>query len=149
MEGKYSDIELLYIREILDQHGEYLADALRDSIEKRKLRFSDDLLNSIDYKVTKELANPKLEVSFFSYGRALEIRWHKMRSNKRLLADAKADIWGGLKPKRARRKNTLWYSRTVYGSVNQLLFKLSTEFTEQEKERLKRILENEKIKIKV
>lgn len=148
MDGKYSDIELLFIREVLDQHGEFVVDALRDRIEQRKLRFSDDLLNSLDYKTTNYGINPVLQISFFSYGRALEIRWHKMRSNKRLLADTKKDIWG-ITRKSKRRKNVLWYSRTVYGSVNRLLSMLATEYTEKEQERLRGILDKEKIRIKV
>ena len=68
MEGKYNDNELLFIREVLDQHGEYLADLFIASIEKKHLRVTDDLLNSIEYKVTNFGIDPVLTFSFFGYG---------------------------------------------------------------------------------
>jgi len=51
MDGKYNELELLFIREVLDQHGEYLADLLQDEIIRKRLRISDELLESISYRV--------------------------------------------------------------------------------------------------
>lgn len=147
MDGKYSDIELLFIREVLDQHGEFVVDKLQDEIEKLKLRDSDDLLNSLDYKTTNYGLDPVLQISFLSYGRAIEIRWHKMRKNRDMFQrSANRDVWG-IQQKQKRRKKANWYARTAYGSVNRLLSILSTEYSEEERKRLKGILDRQKMKL--
>jgi len=58
MDGKYNELELLFIREVLDQHGEYLADLLQDEIIRKRLRISDELLESISYRVLSYGINP-------------------------------------------------------------------------------------------
>nr|NQU91804.1 hypothetical protein [Bacteroidota bacterium] len=47
MDGKYNELELLFIREVLDQHGEYLTDLLQDEVIRKRLRISDELLESL------------------------------------------------------------------------------------------------------
>ena len=52
------ELKLLFIEEELSQHGEWLADVLSDAIEKKRLRQTDRLLQSIDYESFKERGNP-------------------------------------------------------------------------------------------
>lgn len=147
MEGKYNDVELLFIEEVLSQHGEFLTDLLRDDIEKKRLRQDDDLLNSIDYRVSKYGIDPVLLVNFMSYGRAIEIAWHKRSNNtKKWVTDTNKAVWG-VNSRQKKKKNTRWYARNVYGSVNRLLAILSSEFSEEEKTRLKNILDQQQIRI--
>ncbi len=144
--GKFSDIELLYLSEVLDTHGEYLTDLLRDKLETKRIYQKGELLNSIDYSTTKEMNNPVLRVNFFGYGRAIEIAFHKQRNNSSIDFKRRAvgkEIWG--QKQKVKKKNTRWYARTVWGSLNRLIMRISSEFTEQEQERLKNILNNQKI----
>ena len=149
MDGKYNEVELLFIREVLDQHGEYLVDLLQDDIMRKRLRISDELMESLDYRVTNYGIDPVLLVSFFSYGRAIEIAYHKNRKNRAMLQSrTNRDIWGTTGRTR-RKKNTRWYSRNVYGSINRLMSVLATEFSEEEKQRLKGIIDRQKATIQL
>jgi len=152
MEGKYNDVELLFIREVLDEFGDDLVDRLTEEVEKRELHKSGDLVNSLAAKVTSEGINPKLEISFFGYGRAIEIKWHKLRKNRRSFNEStEVYLWGHkkkrLKSSSKKAKDTLWYSRTAYGSINRLLSILSTNYSEKEQERLKNILNRQKLRL--
>jgi len=148
MEGKYNDVELLFIKEVLDQHGEYLADLFAEDIERKKLKDTGDLLSSIDYNVKMYGIDPVLTFTFFSYGRAIEIRWHKRSDNtKNWVTNTNKVVWGNGRKSRKRKKNTLWYARNLYGSTNRLLSILSSEFSEEEKKRLRNILDQQQIRM--
>ena len=69
--SELNDIEDLFVREVLDTHGEYIVDLLQESIEEKKLRITDELLESLDYKVVKRGGDYVLQISFLSYGRAI------------------------------------------------------------------------------
>jgi hypothetical protein len=149
MDGKFDEAELLFIQEVLDQHGEYLVDLMHDEIERKNLRVTDDLLDSINYKVTHYGIDPVLQVSFFSYGRAIEIRWHKRSSNTRnWTTDTNKEVWGTNRKTR-KKKNTLFYARNVYGSQNRLISMISNDYTEEEKIRIRNILHQTKVRLAV
>jgi len=144
MDGKYDEIELLFIERTLELHGERVCDLLREQIADKNLIKSEDLLNSIDFTVSKYGIDPVLLISFFSYGRAIEINWFKKSQNTRVFAKPNTNVmlWGMRENrKRTRKKDTRWYAKTVYGSINHLLSVLSTDFSDEEKNRLKQILE--------
>lgn len=144
MDGKFNEVELLFVEEVLDQHGEYVADLFAEDIISKKLRRTDDLLESIDYKVTNYGIDPVLLMSFFSYGRAIEINWHKRSKNSKkwALTNTNSAIWGIKQNRpRKRKKNTKWYTHNYYGSINRLLSILSSEYSKEEVKRLKGILE--------
>jgi hypothetical protein len=148
MEGKFNDAELLYIREVLYQHGDYLVDLLTDDIESKNIRDKDDLLNSISFNVTNYGIDQVLQFSFMSYGRALEIRYHKRSSNTKAWAtDTNKVVWGNGRTKKRKRKNVLFYTRNVFGSQNRLISMLSNEFNEHEQARIKQILDRQKIQL--
>lgn len=135
---QYNEIEDLFIREVLDTHGEYIVDLLQDSIEQKGLRITDELLDSLNYKVEKQGSDYVLSISFLSYGRAIEIHFFKSKLLRRDQKD-KNEI---SKIRRAKRKDTRFYAKNVYGSINRLLGRLSSEYTNQEIARLKGILQN-------
>ncbi len=137
MEIEEKDINLLYIQEELSQHGEWLCDILAEAVEKRKLRDSGTLLDSINYKAFTENGNPGLRVSFFGYGRALDIAHYKRNRHQ---VDAHAIAWGQ-KENRIRKKNTRWYARNMYGGLNRLVSRIMYGLSDAEVERLKGILE--------
>ena len=134
-----SEVEALFVEEVLDTHGEYIVDLMQDSIESLNLRLTDDLIDSLDYKVEKRGSDYVLSISFLSYGRAVEILSNK---SKRLRKKGKA---GNVKAKtlrRAKQKDTRFYAKNVYGSINRLLGRMSSEYSDAEIARLKGILEN-------
>ena len=144
MDGKYDEIELLFIERNLELHGEFVCDLLREQISNKNLIKSEDLLNSIDFSVSKYGIDPVLLISFFSYGRAIEINWFKKSKNTRVFSKPNTNVmlWGMRENrKRTRKKDTRWYAKTAYGTINHLLSVLSTDFSEDEKNRLKQILE--------
>jgi len=144
MDGKYDEIELLFIERNLELHGEFVCDLLREQISGKNLIKSEDLLNSIDFSVSKYGIDPVLLISFLSYGRAIEINWFKKSINTRVFTKPNINVmlWGMRENrKRTRKKDTRWYAKTAYGTINHLLSVLSTDFSEDEKNRLKQILE--------
>lgn len=147
MEGKYSDLELEFIAGSLATHGTYLKDLLQEAINAKKLIKDGSLLSGINFGVQKYGQDPALTFSFASYGRFIEIRYHKKSLNSMLWkqshAEAKAAIWGRRQPKvRSRKKkDTRWYAKTVYGSINELIGHIMYDMSSQELSRLKNIIE--------
>ena len=136
--AELNDIEDLFVREILDTHGEYIVDLLQDSIEEKKLRITDELLESLDYKVVKREGDYVLQISFLSYGRAVEIQYFKSKRVRRENREKQKSTDFRL----AKKKDTRFYAKNVYGSINRLLGRMSSEYGDQEIARLKGILEN-------
>lgn len=138
---QFDEVELLFIRETLDQHGEYLVDILYDAIVEKNLRVSDALLESLAYSVETKGGNPTLLVSFLTYGRALDANYYKKKQSSVWETNTNRDVWG-IKENRPRKnkKNTQFYSKNVYGSINRLVSILSNEYTDAEQQRLKNIL---------
>ena len=111
MDGKYDKIELLFIERALELHGERVCDLLRENISNKKLIKSEDLLNSIDFSVSKYGIDPVLLISFISYGRAIEINWFKKSQNTRVFSKPNTNVmlWGMRdNQKRTRKKDTRW-----------------------------------------
>lgn len=147
MDSRFSEEELLWIRDVLDQHGEYLHDILEQAIEGRKLIHSGDLEQSLSYKVVMYGQNPALTVSFMSYGRAIEIRYHKSKNSRQFtkLGQNRTNL-AGRGRKAMKKKDTRWYARNVYGSLNRLIGTLMYEFTNKERERIIGILQQQKLR---
>jgi hypothetical protein len=150
MDGRFNEVELLWIEEVLDQHGEFLIDRLQESIDDKDLIKSGDLIESISARVSHDGINPVLQVSFLSYGRAIEIAFHKKSSNTKLWTKPNTNqiVWGIRENKqKKKRKNTNWYSRNVYGSLNRLISIIMYELDEKEIGRLKGILQRRQSEI--
>ena len=135
---EWDEIESLFVQEMMDQHGEYIMDLLYDDIVSKKLRVTDDLIDSLNYKVNKVSNGYSLEISFLGYGRAIEIQYFKSKTIRRE-PSAKQDASS---IRRTKKKDTRFYAKNVYGSINRLLGRLSSEYSDTEIERLKGILQN-------
>ncbi|MCX6272164.1 MAG: hypothetical protein NTU44_13280 [Bacteroidetes bacterium] len=147
MDSRFSEDELLWIKDVLDQHGEFLHDLLQEAVESKRLIHSGDLEQSLSYKVNIYGQNPALNVSFLGYGRAIEIRFHKSNNSRQLSAlKTNRSILAGHDAKPMRKKDTRWYARNVYGSLNRLIGILMYEFTDKERQRIKGILQQQKLR---
>jgi hypothetical protein len=145
MQSNPSEIELLFIERSLEQHGKMLCELLKEQIKSKDLRITDELLDSISSKISHYGLNPALLIDFFAYGRFIEINWHKRRSQntESMTAQANRVAWGIYQNRKKirRKKDTRWYAKTAYGTVNHLLSVLSTNFSEAERDKLKQILQ--------
>lgn len=152
MEGKYSEEEIYFIKEVLQQHGDFLNDLLADDIKKKRLiskdnkdvKLIDQFKNAKPFHVDASKINPKLVFEFFGYGRAIEIDYFKSKNVKSF--SSSRDIWG-VKKKKKRKKDTRWYTYNVMGSLNRLVGVLGSEYSEHERKRIKEILNNQKSRI--
>lgn len=143
-----TDEEHLFLKEILDQHGEYISDLLYGTIESKNLIKTEELLSGIYYTVKRGMNDSWiLSFSFPVYGRFIEIAFHKSRNSRKWNANTNKTLWRARsRDDRKKRKDTRWYSKNVYGSINTLISRVSTEFTESERLRLRKILEDAAIK---
>jgi len=143
MDGKFDEVQLLFIERSLELHGEMITDLLREQIDQKHLIKSEDLLDSIDFQVSKYGIDPVLLISFFAYGRFIEINWFKRSQNSRqLIANSNRMQWSMRENrKRTKKKDTRWYAKTAYGSINHLIALLSNDFSDSERDYLKTILE--------
>jgi len=146
IQGRFDEIELLFISEQLDQHGEFLTDLFVESIEGKNLRNTDELLDNISYRQIMNGNRPVLAFSFPVHGRLIEINFHKKRESRSIIqaVDTDSILYNLKRAKKARKKkkDTRWYTRNVYGSLNRLLARLASEYSEAEISRLKGIIEN-------
>ena len=139
-----SEVEKLFVMEVLDTHGEYVTKLLHDRIieldESRdnSMILSGELLKSIEYSVRQDGGDYILSISFLSYGRAVEISFFKSKLRRRETKWARNEI---RKLRRKNHKDTRFYAKNVYGSINRLLSRMGSEYTDSEINRLKEILE--------
>lgn len=135
-----NEVEELFVQKMLELHGEYIVDLLADSINTKDLKATEQLLESIDFSVKKRGNDYVLQISFMSYGRFIEIEYFKskrLRRESEIRANKK-------KIRRAKKKDTRFYAKNVYGSLNRLLSRMSNEYSEAEIARLKDILQYRK-----
>ncbi len=139
-----TDIEQLFIREALDQHGEYLNDLFTGAIEKKGLIDQGNLLSNIYYRVEKRGMSYVLAFTFKGYGRVIEIMYHKRRRNAIESIRKNLDVWNTrAKQRRPRRKDTRWYARNLYGAQNKLIGHIMYGLTEDMSQRLRAIIQKQ------
>ncbi|MCX6272198.1 MAG: hypothetical protein NTU44_13460 [Bacteroidetes bacterium] len=147
MDNLFNELQLAWIKDVLDQHGEFLHDLLQEAVESKRLIHSGELEQSLSYKVSMYGPNPALNISFLGYGRAIEIRFHKSTNSRELSAlKTNRAILASHGAKPMRKKDTRWYARNVYGSLNRLIGILMYEFTDKERQRIKGILQQQKLR---
>jgi hypothetical protein len=143
--GQFDEVEMMFIEEELSLHGEFLSDLFVESIENMRLRKTDELIDNISFHTSISKGNkPKLTFSFPSHGRLIEVNYFKKAQRSIFEAiDTDKVVWGLNHAKKARKKkkDTRWYTRNVYGSINRLLSRLATNYSEAEIARLKLIIE--------
>jgi len=136
-EANYKEIEL-FIREELDQHGEWLIDRFTEALERNKNVDSGTLLESFDARVgSGPDGSITLAVSFMTYGRAMEIAGRK-RKKKAAWAKKNGETWG---KKTRRGKKVEWYNKNRYGGYGRLIRRLTAGMSEQELQRIRGILQ--------
>lgn len=141
---EWNEVESLFVREIVSEHGTYIVDLLADTIEelnqkrgnRNALINTGELIDSLNWDVKKISNGYVLEISFLGYGRAVEIQYFK---SKQLRRDTSAKT-EAKNLRRASKKDTRFYSKNVYGSINRLLGRVSSEYSDEEIKRLKGIL---------
>jgi hypothetical protein len=120
-----------------------ITDLLREQIQQKHLIKSENLLDSIDFQVSKYGIDPVLLINFFVYGRFIEINWFKRSQNSRKMAAPNMNrmLWSMRENrKRTQKKDTRWYAKTAYGTINHLIAVLSNDFSDAERDKLKQIL---------
>lgn len=127
-----TELKWRFLRAKLIGHGMYLNERLQEAILTQELIDSRRLVNSLRFKVNMEesQASGELVIDFNLYGRFQEIGAGRQSSNK---SDFLDEFIGA---PRARRKRP-WYNKTVYGTLNDLIYDLANGFTEETKEMLK------------
>lgn len=142
--GRFDEIDMMFISEQLDLHGEFLSDLFVKRIDNKKLRDSDELIDNITYKVQKYGNSPVLAFRFPDHGRFIEINFHKKKGPRSIAEAIDTDqlLYNIQRRKKAqkKKKDTRWYTHNVYGSLNRLLERLASEYSEVEIARLKGIL---------
>lgn len=131
------------MKDTLQDHASYMVNLFRKDLKRKKLKDSGKLSGSFSYSIITG-AVPRIMMSFFGYGRVWDI-WHYTR-RKNSTDSVRNDVWG-TKDRKKRRRRTNWYARNLYGSANQLIATLSTEYKNEEKERLKKIIDKQVISI--
>lgn len=120
-------IKKKFVRDALTEHGELLLDTFESDIMKLKLLYSEDLLNSLDYDVFSQgEMDGLMTVKFSLHGRFQDMgagREAKIEST-----DTNGDlVKGGRKAKR-------WYTRNVFGTLNNLIYTLLYGLTDEVKQ---------------
>lgn len=136
-----SDVEQLFVQEVLDTHGEYICDLMAEAIEDKKVIDTGALLDSLNYKVERRGGDFVLMIYFNTYGRFVEIEYYKSRAIRRQEQKTRNSLQLIRRPK---KKDTRIYARIVYGTINRLLGRMSSEYSDAEIARLKGILEQYK-----
>jgi len=145
------NIKLLFIRDILNKHGDWLKGVFLQTLQKYDHKKSGNLMNSIEFEVTGNDTINKLTFTFTDYGRFFDIAAyaaHKRKKNdwngninkmlwginsnakkgksKRLLNPfyiANGGKFGedGQKNTKYIHKMNKWYARTMYGGFGKLI----------------------------
>lgn len=151
MDFNIEEAKQLFIKEGLDQHGEFLMDLLMDEIATLDIIDTQNLIQQLRYNIAKRGSDWILQLSFPGYGRAVEIGYYKRirnynsESNSVVKQLFNIQSLEDVKNKKARRqaRKLNWYSKNVYGSLNKLYGKLMYGFSEDEIQRLKKIITSE------
>jgi hypothetical protein len=134
------ELEWRFIRARLIGHGMYLKEELQNAIITQELIDSRRLVNTLTFRVNMEesTASGELVIDFYLYGRFQEIGAGRRSTKESSLIEQFVGV------RRTRRKKP-WYNKTVFGTLNQLIYDLSNGFTDETKEMLKsQILRHDK-----
>lgn len=109
-----------------------LREKLQEAILTQQLIDSRKLVNSLKFHVNMDesAAAGELVIEFNIYGRFQEIGAGRQAKNNTDFLD---DFIGTRKTRRKRP----WYNKTVYGTLNDLIYDLVNGFTDETKEMLK------------
>lgn len=151
------EIEMKFIEQTLQSWGARLQSALVKEISNKDLvskTGSKHLRDSISYDVTRTGINGyHLQLYFPDYGRFIEIKYHtgttrnsklafKKTNHKLFTSKINRELFTSkinhiAESAGRKRKDTRWYSKTTYGSVNSLIGQLLYGLTDMVQETLK------------
>lgn len=121
----------------LDDHGHFLSKLFLESIAQKRIRDLGGLereIRAIAYRVDEN--RRALVFNFASYGRFIEINWHKKAIiRRRVNSEMKRDFWA--KKKTTKAPDRRWYAHNTYGSLNRLIGRISWGYTEEIARQLK------------
>lgn len=130
-----------FIAEELTWWSNYVTDRLTAELQRRNMKVSDDLLNSL--KAAVESANANHEgaaaLSFKTYGRFVDMG--AGRGYNKGVPSSEA-VRERLQDRRGRRPKK-WYSRVAYGTLDRLIMNLVSKYQDGTLNMLKTTL-NEK-----
>lgn len=136
---KFDEVQLLFIKETLEQHGVYVSELLAQSLKDKKMVKSgalrDEFAGRNAFKVSNGPGSPKLEFTFSSYGRFAEIGYFKSKNTKNFMVGSQNSLF--LSAKSKKKKDTRFYSKFVWGSLNRLIGILMYEYDDATIARLK------------
>lgn len=131
----YKEIDL-WVREELDQHGEWLVDRFIEALERGKNVVSGDLIDSFDYRTGQGYdGSQTLTVSFLTYGRLAEVASRRRR--KSMKDQQNHDVWG---KKNHKPKKVQWYNKNRYAGYGRLIRRLTAGMSDHELQRIRGIL---------
>jgi hypothetical protein len=134
------ELQWRFIRAKLIGHGMYLKEELQNAILTQELIDSRKLINTLTFRVNMDesTASGELVIDFYLYGRFQEIGAGRRSTKESSLIEQMVGV------RRTRRKKP-WYNKTVFGTLNQLIYDLANGFTDETKEMLKaQILRHDK-----
>jgi hypothetical protein len=151
------EIELKFIEQVLQKYGARLRSSLIREITDKDLiskKGSAHLKNSIRYDVMRTgISGYKLNLFFPDHGRFIEIRYHTGIQRNRDLAFNRQSVKSSInrttvgskalqrttlgKQLGQKKKDTRWYSKTTYGSLNSLVGELMYGLTDAVQQSLK------------
>ncbi|MCK9399611.1 MAG: hypothetical protein M0Q51_06405 [Bacteroidales bacterium] len=134
------ELEWRFIRAKLIGHGMYLKEELQNAILTQELIDSSRLINSLSFHVNMQesMASGELVIDFYLYGRFQEIGAGRKSIKESSLLEQMVGV-------RSSRRKKPWYNKTVFGTLNHLIYDLANGFTDETKEMLKaQILRHDK-----
>lgn len=138
------EIELLFTEQVLEQHGVYLLSLFRQKLAEKNLRITGELAESINFETFKQFGTDRgLKVYFMDYGRFIEIQ--KFKRISKMDTNTNVALFGAKSNSLKKKKDTSWYSKNAYGSLNRLISILQNELSDMEIERIKNIIRNQTI----
>lgn len=136
----YGDLKIAFVHKVLADYMQEVIVAMRRQIIRRDVRVTDELLNSLAYKVYQQAAQGNANLNFAEWGRMIDMGVGRAHPLSGLTATAeaiaeKSDKHTGRKPKKI-------YSPIAYGKLNGLIGDLLYGFTEETMAVLKQNIDN-------
>ena len=141
------DIELAFIEQTLERYGARLKSSLIRELNDKDLISKDGsphLKDNIRYDIARTgMSGYHLRLYFPDYGRLVEIRYHlggKKNSDMAFMPKGFASKVAQSRNSSKfgkKKKDTRWYSKTAYGSLNSLIGQLLYGLTDSVQETIK------------
>lgn len=109
---------------VLQEWGEYVTDYLRQRIDKLDLINSGHLKDSLRFTVVNA-DQMRLEITFADYGRIIDIFGSQLRREFRRHMQSKATMNRLAFSGTRKRKNTRWYSKSLWSRLPLLIERLT------------------------